>query len=135
MKIIRPATPMFFNSDVSIGEEIEQAKLWKDAQRCSEKRSRKLFREWLDEMRPPEKKNEVTAEMIERAKEFPIENMLEVTRGVARCISGEHEDKRPSMQIKHNRVKCFSCGYKNDTIGVAQTIYGISFHEAVKKLQ
>jgi len=126
---------MFSNPDVSVDEEIKQAKEWKDAQRKSELRARQLILAWMAESRPKSRKNEVTPEIILRAKEYPIENMIDVKKGVARCISGEHEDKKPSMRVKNNRATCFSCGYKDDAIGVAQKLYGISFHDAVMRLQ
>lgn len=85
---------------------------------------------------PAKRKNEVTPEMIARAKEHPIENIiLDVVRGKAHCISGEHQDKNPSMQVKNNRVHCFSCDFKGDVIDVVKKLYGWSFHESVRHLQ
>jgi len=126
---------MFFNPNVSIEEEIYQAAKWSQSQRESERRAKKLIMEWKQEMNPVKRKNEVTPEMIDRAKVSPIENMIEVVRGVAHCISGEHADKRPSMRVKNNRARCFSCGFKEDAIGVAMKLHGYSFHDAVRALQ
>lgn len=129
---VKRVPKMFFNPDVSIEEERYQSEEWKKTKRSSEIRSRKLISE---EFYPASKGNKITRDMIDRAKEYPIENLIEVKNKVARCISGEHEDKKPSMSVKHNKVKCYSCGYREDSIGVAQKIFGLSWPDAVKKLQ
>ena len=127
-------SPMFFNPNVSVEEEIYQAKAWKQAQRDSEQRSRKLIAEWKSEMFPARNKNEITPEMIMQAKEYPVENLIDVVRGKAHCVSGEHEDKNPSMQVRDNRVRCFSCGFAGDVLDVAQKVNGWSFRESVRRL-
>ena len=130
-----PLTLTFHNPDVSLEEERFQAEFWKRMQRNSESRSRKLILEWKQEMNPVKPKNEITPFMVERAKEYPVENLLFVVKGLTKCISGEHEDKRPSMNVRNNKVRCFACGFHGDSIDVAMRINGWSFHEAVKNLQ
>ena len=79
--------------------------------------------------------NGITDEMIARAKEHPITEILgEPTRGKYNCIW--HDDKNPSMHYyeKTNSVHCFSCGKGGDSIDVAMTVYNIEFLEAVKNL-
>jgi hypothetical protein len=71
--------------------------------------------------------------MIERAKEYPIENIVEAHRGMARCIF--HEDQNPSMSIKNNFAHCFSCGKTADVIEVYQKLNGATFPEAVRAMQ
>ena len=78
-------------------------------------------------------RNRVTPEMIERAKEYPIENIVEVRRGMAPCLF--HEDRNPSMYVKNNFAHCFSCGKTADVIEVYQKIHGATFHVAVRALQ
>lgn len=77
--------------------------------------------------------NSLTPEMIERAKEYLIENLVDVKRGMARCIA--HEDKSPSMDCRNNFVFCHACGFHADAIGLYQRLYGVGFREAVEALQ
>lgn len=76
----------------------------------------------------------VTPECIERAKQYPISDLLEFRRGTVRCIF--HDDTRPSLKYypKDNRVYCFSCARGEDAIGVAMTLWGLGFKEAVRRL-
>ena len=132
MQLKKPS-PMFFNPNVPIEEEIVQVAEWKTAQSKSESRSRKLIRETFY----PQPKNQVgivTEEMIEQARQYPIENLIDANRsGMAICIF--HDDSRPSMSIKkYNRAYCFTCGAKADTIKIYQQLNGASFHDAVRAL-
>ncbi len=78
----------------------------------------------------------ITDEQIERARAYPIENLVEVNRaGMARCISGEHEDRHASMQATNGFVFCHSCGFKGDAIALYMKLNGTSFTEAVRALQ
>lgn len=79
--------------------------------------------------------NGCTQEEIDRANSHPIENLIEVRRGVAKCISGSHSDKHPSMDVRNNFAYCYACGYSGDVISVAQKLYGLSFQDAVRRLQ
>lgn len=75
----------------------------------------------------------VTDDMIIRAKEYPLERLVEVNnQGFACCIW--HDDKNPSMYCKKNYAHCFSCGKTGDTIDVYMELYNCSFQEAVKAL-
>ena len=78
--------------------------------------------------------SKITDEDIARAKEYPVESLIEVKRGMARCVSGIHEDKNPSMGCKNNRVRCFSCGYTGSAIDIAMKLNNLNFIEAVKFL-
>lgn len=78
--------------------------------------------------------NQITPEMLQRAREYPITNLIEFVKGKTKCISGTHEDKNPSMSYKPNFVHCFSCGYHADSIKVAMQVKNLSFVEAVKWL-
>jgi len=73
--------------------------------------------------------------MIERAREYPIKNLIEIKPNKhARCINPEHDDKNPSMAVYDDHVYCFSCGYHADAIEIYRTTEGVSFREAVKAL-
>jgi hypothetical protein len=75
----------------------------------------------------------ITDEMVSRAKEYPIGEIIEVNRwGKALCPN--HEDTRPSLSIKWNRAKCFVCGWKGDAIAVYMAVHGVGFKRAVKEM-
>lgn len=87
----------------------------------------------IENMQRPKKEGGITDADIQRAKEVPIENFLKVTgRGNVSCPF--HDDKNPSMSIKNNRFKCFSCQRSGDVIDLYMETRGISFLEAVKEL-
>lgn len=83
--------------------------------------------------------NEVTPEMIERAKEYPISNIIDISRkgmGFMCCLW--HDDKHPSMKLleSQNRLYCFSqCRKGFDAIDVYMKINNSTFFEAVRNLQ
>lgn len=79
-------------------------------------------------------KSTITQDMIARAEEHPIENIIEVDkRGFARCVN--HDDRNPSMYCKNNYAHCFSCGWTGNTIKVLIKKENINFKEAVIRLQ
>ena len=77
-----------------------------------------------------------TPEMIARAKEYPLEQLLD-TKGKKGNISCPfHKDRTPSFQIKKNNTwTCYSCGEYGDSISLYQKLNNTSFLEAVRKLQ
>lgn len=81
-----------------------------------------------------ENRNGITNEMIQKAKGYPIAELLPnpVRRNVTNCIA--HDDAHPSMGIKDNRAYCYVCGFKGDTIDVAMQLNHIDFRGAVKTL-
>jgi hypothetical protein len=75
----------------------------------------------------------VDDEMIALAREFPLENLVEINpQGFAVCIN--HTDSRASMFCKKNYAHCFACGFNADVIGVYQKLHDVNFIEAVKIL-
>ncbi len=74
-------------------------------------------------------RNGVTDDMIQKAKDYPIEELLTnpIRRNVTNCIA--HKDDHPSMGIKNNRVHCFACGFSGSTIDVAMMVHGIDFNK------
>ena len=79
-------------------------------------------------------KNQITRDIVDRALEYPIANLLEVNvTGFARCVSHE-PDNHPSMLCKGNFAYCFACGYKGDVVDLYMKIHSCSFVEAVKNL-
>jgi len=45
-----------------------------------------------------------------------------------------HNDKHPSLSVKGNRWRCWSCDMKGDVIDFARQYFGIDFKDAVIKL-
>lgn len=74
----------------------------------------------------------VKDEMIIRAKEYPIEELVEVKNNFALCPF--HPDRNPSFYVKNGYGHCFSCGKTADSISVAMQINKISFKDAVNYL-
>lgn len=79
-------------------------------------------------------KDSITDEMIQIARDYPIENLIEFNRGVA--VAFCHDDRRPSLSWnkKTNRAHCFPCGKSFDTIQLLIDRDGMTFVEAVKRL-
>lgn len=87
-----------------------------------------------EEIKAREKKVIITEDMIEKAKAYPLEQLIEINRqGFARCYM--HNDKHASMYTKKGFVHCFSCQYSADTIKVLMDREHLSFREAVLQLQ
>jgi len=79
------------------------------------------------------KKGDITGDMIAHAKDYPIENLIEVKRNMAKCIN--HSESHPSMNCKNNFAYCHACGWTGDVIDIVMKTENLSFVEAVKKLQ
>ncbi len=75
----------------------------------------------------------VTDEMIDKAKQFPIESLIEVKRKVALCPF--HNEKTPSLSIHNNKYHCFGCGESGDTISLVRHLNNYTFKQAVEFLQ
>jgi len=80
------------------------------------------------------KLEDLSPESIAIAKDYPIAQLLNVTRkGNISCPF--HKDKTPSFQItKRNTFTCYSCGEYGDVIDLYQKLHHSSFLEAVKAL-
>lgn len=70
---------------------------------------------------------------IQRAREFPITELIENKRMWAVCPF--HSDREPSLYLKKNFYHCFACGVSGDTIKLTQHVYNVDFKTAVKMLQ
>jgi len=83
-------------------------------------------------------KETITDQDIENAREYPIKNILgePEQNGFYRCISGDHEDKTPSMKLhKDNTVHCYGCGWGDTSIGVYMKVNNCNFIQAVKAMR
>ena len=78
----------------------------------------------------------INDDMIARAKEYPIEQLVEFDRA-GKAMAWCHADKSPSMTWwkKGNRAKCWPCDKSYGPIDVLMERDGMSFVDAVKTLQ
>lgn len=84
----------------------------------------------------PKTDDEITPDMIARAKEFKITDLVEVDRtGKVCCLV--HTEKTPSMAYnrQRNKLHCFGCGANMDSLDVYMKLNSANFHDAVRKLQ
>ena len=80
------------------------------------------------------KRVEITEDMVRKAKEFPIEKLLEINKaGFTRCFA--HRDSKPSAYCKKNFLYCFVCSKSWDTIAILMERDGYKYPEAVITLQ
>lgn len=88
---------------------------------------------------PKRAHNAITEADIDRAREYPILDLIEgrVFRAGKRhvCHCPFHQEKTPSFYISaDNRFKCFGCQLYGDSIAFVMQRDGIKFIEAVKLL-
>jgi hypothetical protein len=76
---------------------------------------------------------QINQEMIERAREYPITELIDFTKNKALCIW--HTERNPSMNLRNNRVKCFVCGEGGNAIDVYMKLNGTDFITTVRRLQ
>jgi hypothetical protein len=83
---------------------------------------------------PGKEYGRVTDEDKQKAKDYPIESLVQFKRGVALCPF--HGDKTPSMnKVKNeNKAHCFSCNQTWDSIDFVRQMEGLDFEGAVKFL-
>ena len=82
----------------------------------------------------PTTSGRVTDAMIEEARDYPLENLLEFKRGVVRCLWHDDTNASLSWDKKRNRVHCFACGKDANAIDIIMAQDGCGFIQAVKKL-
>ncbi len=77
----------------------------------------------------------ITPAMIERARAFPFTQLYEFRRNAALCPF--HNDHTPSLILmRDNTARCFgACNASWDTIAFIRDREGLSFPEAVRRLQ
>lgn len=71
---------------------------------------------------------------IEGARNVPIETLYAFVFKGKNVSCPLHTDLSPSMSIKWNRVYCFQCGFKADSIGLFMKLNNVGFKEAVRSL-
>ena len=83
----------------------------------------------------PQSKEAIQQLDVERAKEYPLADLLNTQgkRGNVSCPF--HQDRKPSFQItKKNTFSCHSCGEYGDSIDLYQKLHNVNFIDAVKAL-
>ncbi len=83
------------------------------------------------------KKDEVGSLLdIQRAKQYPIEELLDFSGGgFTKCLWHDQTvHKSLHLHKKINKVKCFSCGVSKDVIDVYQQLSGATLKEAINYL-
>lgn len=83
--------------------------------------------------RPSEHKDGITDDQIVRAREYPLENIVEVGKQ-GRILCPWHTDNRPSGLVKNGFFFCFACGEWADSLKWVMKTEGLSFVDAVRKL-
>lgn len=76
----------------------------------------------------------ITELMIENARNYPIDQLLDIKHGKSKCINHE-PDTHPSMNCKNNFAFCHTCGFHGDSIDIYMRLHGCGFADAVKALQ
>jgi DNA primase len=110
------------------GEEIRRKILINKLKKVNEEDAKPLLREVAAYMG----RVEITPEMKERAREYPITELIEHKRMMAKCPF--HNEENASMYLKNNFYHCFSCGANGDTISLVMHIKGLTFPQAVQYL-
>ena len=100
-------------------------------------RPKKIVKEFKKrEPYKPSSEDSITQEDIDRAKSYPLQQLLDTHETIIRCPNPEHEDKNPSFSINvsENYGHCFSCNYNCDSIKYVQDKLGLDFVSAVRRL-
>lgn len=133
--ILKDYKSAHFSKDSKLNEGI--ARVFLDLRDYREKQ--KLMNRYSHELRYLEfgngvKNGKITEQMIQQARDYPFENLVEVNKNnFALCPF--HDDHTPSLYTKGNYGYCFgACGWSGDTIKFVMKRDNISFVEAVKKL-
>ncbi len=79
-------------------------------------------------------KDKITDAMIENARSYPFENLMELPiRGNIRCPF--HEDRHPSARVKNNFLWCYTCQRGWNPIDYIMEFEHMDFKTAVRRLQ
>jgi hypothetical protein len=81
------------------------------------------------------REGQITDEMVERAREYPVKELVGFNRQ-GKATAWCHPDQNPSLHFmsRVGRAHCFVCDRSFDAIGVLMTRDGMSFADAVREL-
>ena len=71
---------------------------------------------------------------VQKARDVSIEMVYGFKRKGKNVSCPFHEDKHPSASIKYNKLVCFQCGYRGDSITLFMKLNNVGFKEAVEAL-
>jgi hypothetical protein len=139
----KPMTQAHYDSFMEVRAEIQILMIEKVTEHP--KRSIKRIVQIQKHMLSPQKKQGgVTDLEIERAREYPLEDLITTRifkatgkwRANCHCpLAGHAGEKTPSFYIdKNNHYKCFGCQGKGDSIAFVMQRDGVNFIQAVKSL-
>lgn len=79
-------------------------------------------------------KNDITDNMIEIAKSYPVDKLIDFTRGKATAFC--HEDRHPTMYhaTRNNTANCPACNEVFGSIDILMKRDGLNFVQAVRQL-
>lgn len=82
----------------------------------------------------PQRADQITDEMVELARSYPIDQLVDFQRGKSRAWC--HEDANPSLYLARriNKAACPVCCRYFDSIAVLVDRDGLTFPEAVRRL-
>ena len=90
-------------------------------------------------LNPLQALSKITDEQIERAKEYPIQELYEsltgntIRGGMAKCPF--HDDKTASFSMRrYNRYRCFGCEEKGSVIDLHMKLNNSTFTKSVRAL-
>jgi hypothetical protein len=86
---------------------------------------------WVE--RHPERQGVISDADIQTAREYPLENLVELDR-TKRMLCPFHKDEHPSLWVKNGFGYCFTCGESCDSIKFVMKTRGLSFIDAVRSL-
>lgn len=87
-----------------------------------------------EKIKAQEKTIQITEAMIDKARAFPVEQLVEVNRqGFTKCFA--HNDSKPSAYCRKNFIHCFVCSKSWDTIAVLMERDSLTFRQAILQLQ
>jgi hypothetical protein len=108
--------------------------LWEQPDVIQKKINKYKFSLYLLENKDEVSKNQITPEMIVKARMYPIEQIIQVdNRKFAKCPF--HSEKSASFFVKNNFGYCFGCSKNCDSIELFMKINNKGFAETVKLLQ
>jgi hypothetical protein len=76
----------------------------------------------------------LSAEAINQARNYPIENLIDLDKRGFAVKNPFREEKHSSLYCKNNYAHDFGTGETYDVIDIAQQVYKLSFKDAVNKL-
>jgi hypothetical protein len=117
--------------DADFAEALTDAFDGKDVEDC-EKRIKEINRYIYKEI---PNSNRISQQDIDRAKEYPFENLLDFKKCLTVCPF--HQEKTPSFRLykNTNTAYCFGCGWSGDTIKYVMETEKVGFIQAVKRLK